>query len=153
MIDRKFEPLVKRLMTQYLGDAEEAEELIMFVVEHLKDHKGPAKLTEGLEPVRLSPSLYPTRTNRHSGPGRGGRGGDDRRLAPAHLREHGVRRRPAHRPHVRRLSPRRQSALRVADGSEFLARPAPTLLLFYSYLLSSLSTATAARTPEIEMYV
>jgi hypothetical protein len=52
MIDRKFEPLVKRVMTQYLGDAEEAEELIMFVVEHLKDHKGPAKLTEGLEPVR-----------------------------------------------------------------------------------------------------
>ncbi|KAJ7725985.1 hypothetical protein B0H16DRAFT_277044 [Mycena metata] len=51
MIDRKFEPLVKRVMTQYLGDAEEAEELIMFVVEHLKDHKGPAKLTEGLEPV------------------------------------------------------------------------------------------------------
>ncbi|KAJ7089706.1 hypothetical protein B0H15DRAFT_838857 [Mycena belliarum] len=51
MIDRKFEPLVKRLMTQYLGDAEEAEELIMFVVEHLKDHKGPAKLVEGLEPV------------------------------------------------------------------------------------------------------
>jgi len=38
-------------MTQYLGDAEEAEELIMFVVEHLKDHKGPAKLVEGLEPV------------------------------------------------------------------------------------------------------
>ncbi|KAF7367539.1 hypothetical protein MSAN_00817000 [Mycena sanguinolenta] len=51
VIDRKFEPLVKRVMTQYLGDAEEAEELIMFVVEHLKDHKGPAKLTEGLEPV------------------------------------------------------------------------------------------------------
>ncbi|KAJ6600952.1 hypothetical protein DFH09DRAFT_1126322 [Mycena vulgaris] len=51
MIDRKFEPLVKRLMTQYLGDAEEAEELIMFVVEHLKDHKSPAKLVEGLEPV------------------------------------------------------------------------------------------------------
>ncbi|KAJ7761189.1 hypothetical protein DFH07DRAFT_918376 [Mycena maculata] len=50
-IDRKFEPLVKRLMTQYLGDAEEAEELIMFVVEHLKDHRGPAKLVEGLEPV------------------------------------------------------------------------------------------------------
>ncbi|KAJ7749561.1 hypothetical protein DFH07DRAFT_828886 [Mycena maculata] len=50
-IDRKFEPLVKRLMTQYLGDAEEAEELIMFVVEHLKDHKAPAKLVEGLEPV------------------------------------------------------------------------------------------------------
>lgn len=50
-IDRKFEPLVKKLMTQYLGDADEAEELIMFVVEHLKDHKGPAKLIEGLEPV------------------------------------------------------------------------------------------------------
>ncbi|KAJ7139400.1 hypothetical protein C8R44DRAFT_605082 [Mycena epipterygia] len=51
MIDRKFEPLVKRLVARYLGDAEEAEELIMFVVEHLKDHKGPAKLVEGLEPV------------------------------------------------------------------------------------------------------
>ncbi|KAJ7065251.1 hypothetical protein C8F01DRAFT_1124907 [Mycena amicta] len=51
MIDRKFEPLVKKLMTQYLGDADEAEELIMFVVEHLKDHKGPVKLIEGLEPV------------------------------------------------------------------------------------------------------
>lgn len=52
MIDRKFEPLVKRLVARYLGDAEEAEELIMFVVEHLKDHKGPSKLVEGLEPVR-----------------------------------------------------------------------------------------------------
>ncbi|KAF7317845.1 hypothetical protein MKEN_00872400 [Mycena kentingensis (nom. inval.)] len=51
VIDRKFEPMIKKLMTQYLGDAEEAEELIMFVVEHLKDHKGPAKLIEGLEPV------------------------------------------------------------------------------------------------------
>ncbi|KAF7309542.1 hypothetical protein MIND_00325100 [Mycena indigotica] len=50
-IDRKFEPLVKKLMTQYLGDVDEAEELIMFVVEHLKDHKGPVKLIEGLEPV------------------------------------------------------------------------------------------------------
>ncbi|KAJ7244034.1 hypothetical protein C8J57DRAFT_1434494 [Mycena rebaudengoi] len=50
-IDRKLEPLVKRLMARYLGDMEEAEDLIMFVVEHLKDHKGPAKLVEGLEPV------------------------------------------------------------------------------------------------------
>ncbi len=50
MIDRKLEPLVKRLMIKYLGEMEE-EDLIMFVLEHLKDHKGPQKLVEGLEPV------------------------------------------------------------------------------------------------------
>lgn len=49
MIDKKMEPLIKRLMMKYLG--EEEEDLIMFVVEHLKDHKGPQKLVEGLEPV------------------------------------------------------------------------------------------------------
>lgn len=51
LIDRKLEPLVKRLMVKYLGEMEE-EDLIMFVVEHLKDHKSPQKLIEGLEPVR-----------------------------------------------------------------------------------------------------
>ncbi|KAF9525525.1 hypothetical protein CPB83DRAFT_909129 [Crepidotus variabilis] len=50
LIDRKLEPLVKRLMYKYLGEMEE-EDLIMFVVEHLKDHKSPQKLIEGLEPV------------------------------------------------------------------------------------------------------
>lgn len=50
MLDRKFEPLIKRLMTKYLGDMEE-EDLILFVLEHLKDHKPPQKLVEGLEPV------------------------------------------------------------------------------------------------------
>jgi len=38
-------------MKDYLGEMED-DDLIMFVVEHLKDHKGPAKLIEGLEPVR-----------------------------------------------------------------------------------------------------
>lgn len=51
MVDRKFEPLVKRLMAKYLGDMED-EDLILFVLEHLKDHKSPQKLVEGLEPVR-----------------------------------------------------------------------------------------------------
>ncbi|EIN12176.1 hypothetical protein PUNSTDRAFT_49469 [Punctularia strigosozonata HHB-11173 SS5] len=50
MVDRKFEPLVKRLMVKYLGELED-DDLVMFVLEHLKDHKGPAKLVEGLEPV------------------------------------------------------------------------------------------------------
>ncbi|KAI8986138.1 hypothetical protein BD414DRAFT_416880 [Trametes punicea] len=50
VIDRKFEPLVKREMTKYLGELED-DDLIMFVLEHLKDHKGPQKLIEGLEPV------------------------------------------------------------------------------------------------------
>ncbi|KAI1788866.1 hypothetical protein LXA43DRAFT_974590 [Ganoderma leucocontextum] len=50
MIDRKLEPLVKRQMTKYLGELED-DDLVMFVLEHLKDHKGPHKLIEGLEPV------------------------------------------------------------------------------------------------------
>ncbi|KLO06972.1 hypothetical protein SCHPADRAFT_909891 [Schizopora paradoxa] len=50
LIDRKLEPLIKRLMTKYLGELED-DDLIMFSVEHLKDHKGPHKLVEGLEPV------------------------------------------------------------------------------------------------------
>ncbi|KAK7473288.1 hypothetical protein VKT23_001385 [Stygiomarasmius scandens] len=50
VIDRKFEPLVKRLMVKYLGEMED-DDLILFVLEHLKDHKGPQKLVEGLEPV------------------------------------------------------------------------------------------------------
>lgn len=56
MIDRKLEPLIKRLMTKYLGELDD-DDLVMFVVEHLKDHKGPQKLVEGLEPV--SPGTSP----------------------------------------------------------------------------------------------
>lgn len=51
MIDRKLEPLVKRLMVKFLGELED-DDLVMFVLEHMKDHKGPHKLVEGLEPVR-----------------------------------------------------------------------------------------------------
>lgn len=43
--------MVKRQMTKYLGELED-DDLVMFVLEHLKDHKGPQKLIEGLEPVR-----------------------------------------------------------------------------------------------------
>ncbi|KAH9972012.1 hypothetical protein BGW80DRAFT_1173869 [Lactifluus volemus] len=50
LIDRKLEPLVKKLMVKYLGELED-EDVVMFVIEHLKDHKSPAKLVEGLEPV------------------------------------------------------------------------------------------------------
>lgn len=51
MIDRKLEPLIKRLMVKYLGELED-DDLVMFVLEHLKDHKPPTKLIEGLELVR-----------------------------------------------------------------------------------------------------
>ncbi|PIL35117.1 hypothetical protein GSI_02905 [Ganoderma sinense ZZ0214-1] len=50
MIDRKLEPLIKRQMMKYLGELED-DDLVMFVLEHIKDHKGPHKLVEGLEPV------------------------------------------------------------------------------------------------------
>ena len=53
MIDRKIEPLIKQQMTKYLGELED-DDLILFTVEHLKDHKGPQKLVEGLEPVRFN---------------------------------------------------------------------------------------------------
>ena len=56
MIDRKLEPLVKREMTKYLGELED-DDLVMFVLEHLKDHKTPQRLIEGLEPVR-TPCFY-----------------------------------------------------------------------------------------------
>ena len=63
VIDRKFEPLVKRLMTKYLGEMEE-EDLILFVLEHLKDHKAPHKLVEGLEPVRAPSVSRSTSSNK-----------------------------------------------------------------------------------------
>lgn len=37
-------------MVRYLGELED-DDLIMFVLEHLKDHKSPLKLVDGLEPV------------------------------------------------------------------------------------------------------
>ena len=37
-------------MVKYLGELED-DDLIMFVLEHLKDHKIPQKLVDGLEPV------------------------------------------------------------------------------------------------------
>ena len=58
MIDRKLEPLIKRQMVKYLGELED-DDLIMFVLEHLKDHKGPQKLVEGLMPVRGSSLSQP----------------------------------------------------------------------------------------------
>ena len=51
MLDRKLEPVIKKLMVNYLGELED-DDLVMFVLEHLKDHKSPQKLVEGLEPVR-----------------------------------------------------------------------------------------------------
>ena len=40
-------------MIKYLGELED-DDLVLFVLEHIKDHKSPAKLIEGLEPVRLT---------------------------------------------------------------------------------------------------
>ena len=38
-------------MVKYLGELDD-DDVVMYVIEHLKDHKSPAKLVEGLEPVR-----------------------------------------------------------------------------------------------------
>ena len=43
---------MKRLIEKYLGELED-DDLILFSMEHLKDHKGPQKLVECLEPVCL----------------------------------------------------------------------------------------------------
>lgn len=58
MVDRKFDPLAKREIIKYLGDLD--DDLLMFVLEHLKDHKPPKQLVEGLEPVRDSYCPYVT---------------------------------------------------------------------------------------------
>lgn len=42
---------MKKLMVKYLGELDD-DDLVMFAIEHLKDHKSPAKLVEGLEQVR-----------------------------------------------------------------------------------------------------
>jgi len=93
IIDRKFEPLVKRQMIKYLGELED-DDLIMFVLEHLKDHKTPQKLVEGLEPVRSPMSaLKVDSTDSFFGmSGTGGRshGIHAEYLAPSHFREHGI---------------------------------------------------------------
>ena len=103
MIDRKLEPLVKRLMVKYLGELED-DDLVMFVLEHLKDHKGPQKLIEGLEPVcisglgrqdlfddvRITGSRGRSRRARH------------RRLETDHLREYGLQRRHSNGENARR---------------------------------------------------
>ena len=106
MIDRKLEPLIKRQMMKYLGELED-DDLVMFVLEHVKDHKGPHKLVEGLEPVRL-PSSHPCLTKTlyslnfcahfccPSGSRRGSLGVRHQHMATDHLREHGLRGRPAH---------------------------------------------------------
>lgn len=44
---------MRSLMIKYLGELDD-DDMVMFVVEHLKDHKPPSKIVEGLEPVRLS---------------------------------------------------------------------------------------------------
>ena len=50
MVDCKLEPVIKHKMTEYLGELED-NDLVMFIVEHLKDKKGPQKLIKELEPV------------------------------------------------------------------------------------------------------
>ena len=50
MVDCKLEPVIKHKMTEDLGELED-NDLVMFIVEHLKDKKGPQKLIKELEPV------------------------------------------------------------------------------------------------------
>ncbi|KAF8326889.1 uncharacterized protein EI90DRAFT_3156469 [Cantharellus anzutake] len=50
LIEGKLERLIKHKMIDYLGELDD-DDLVMFVIEHLKDHKPASKLVEGLEPV------------------------------------------------------------------------------------------------------
>ena len=43
-------------MVKYLGELDD-DDVVMFVIEHLKDHKSPAKLVEGLELVRMMQNI------------------------------------------------------------------------------------------------
>lgn len=79
-------------MTKHLGELDD-DDLVMFVVEHLKDHKGPHKLVEGLEPVSINFDQYLTwlLTQHFSGSRGRGRRVHDRPLATSNFREHGLR--------------------------------------------------------------
>ena len=57
-------------MVKYLGEMEE-DDLILFVLEHLKDHKSPQKLVEGLDPVRFTRFASDVYAERLSGSRRG----------------------------------------------------------------------------------
>jgi RNA-binding protein 25 len=48
-------------MVKYLGELDD-DDVVMFVIEHLKDHKSPTKLVEGLEPVRTVRATGPCQT-------------------------------------------------------------------------------------------
>lgn len=48
-------------MVKYLGELDD-DDVVMFVIEHLKDHKSPTKLVEGLEPVRTIQATGPCQT-------------------------------------------------------------------------------------------
>jgi RNA-binding protein 25 len=48
-------------MVKYLGELDD-DDVVMFVIEHLKDHKSPSKLVEGLEPVRMIQATEPCQT-------------------------------------------------------------------------------------------
>ena len=130
MIDRKLEPLIQRQMMKYLGELED-DDLVMFVLEHLKDHKGPHKLVEGLEPVRallrhpyLTKGLYFLNFLLTSYCSLGSRRGSLRvrhqRMEANHLREHGLRRRSAHGEDDGRLKMKRLrcSALRMSSWTQ-----------------------------------
>lgn len=59
LIRTKLEPLARRKMIQYLGDLED-DDLLNFVLDHLKEKKPAKELVEGLEPVSLPfPPLSP----------------------------------------------------------------------------------------------
>lgn len=45
--------IANALVVKYLGELED-DDLVIFVLEHIKDRKGAAKLVEGLEPVSTS---------------------------------------------------------------------------------------------------
>ena len=48
-------------MVKYLGELDD-DDVVMFVIEHLKDHKSPTKLVEGLEPVCTAQATKPCQT-------------------------------------------------------------------------------------------
>lgn len=48
--------LVRALMVKYLGELDD-DDMVFFVLEHLKDHKHPSKIVDGLEPVSLPSSI------------------------------------------------------------------------------------------------
>jgi len=58
IIEKKLQPLVQKKLTEYLGEMDD-DDLLKFVLDHIRERKSASELVEGLEPVSTSRPFNP----------------------------------------------------------------------------------------------